>query len=139
MRATGPRMLNDVVDAWLNATSHQQGSTTLSTVLVAEPGVFSPDYDSEKTRVRETCEHNKCYECKGKGRRNGPLSPEQKAECDKLAKAGFSNPSVRGPEAFATHHWAHTWLGKNIYGATVSVDKVVADARKVAGMPSSGS
>ena len=31
--------------------------------------------------------------------------------------------------SFATHHWAHTWLGQNLHHGTVSVDEVVRKAR----------
>jgi hypothetical protein len=37
--------------------------------------------------------------------------------------------SHHGPDAFATHHWAHTWLGKSLYGPTINVDKVAKKAQ----------
>ena len=34
-----------------------------------------------------------------------------------------------GVVSYATHHWAHTWLGQNIHGPTVDVDDVVRERR----------
>ena len=49
------------------------------------------------TRIRETCEVGKCFECKAKGRRDGPLSDRQRRACDKLRGHGYSNDPVRDP------------------------------------------
>ena len=29
----------------------------------------------------------------------------------------------------ATHHWAHTWLGKNLGGPSKTVDDIITEAR----------
>ena len=49
------------------------------------------------TRIRETCEVGKCFECKAKGRRDGPLSDRQRRACDKLRGHGYSNDPVWAP------------------------------------------
>ena len=49
--------------------------------------------------------------------------------------SGLAVRSARGCDqadaahSFATHHWAHTWLGKNLGWGTVNVDEVVKKAR----------
>jgi hypothetical protein len=101
VRATGPRMLTDVVEAWMNTT---EGSTPASMpagtggrtggdvaavasgsgrLYIPEPEMFYPLFDDGNSRVRETCEQGKCFECKQKDaeghliRKDGPLSPRQ--------------------------------------------------------------
>ena len=87
-------------------------------LYVPEPEAFYPQFDGAccrlewacrtltvsavacvdgNTRIRETCEVGKCFECKAKGRRDGPLSDRQRRACDKLRGHGYSNDPVRTP------------------------------------------
>lgn len=101
VRATGPRMLTDVVEAWMNTTEGSSpasmpagtGGTTggnaaavasgLGRLYIPEPEMFYPQFDDGNSRVRETCEQGKCFECKQKDaeghltRKDGPLSQRQ--------------------------------------------------------------
>eukprot|EP01048_Picozoa_sp_COSAG05_P014236 COSAG05_NODE_1593_length_4463_cov_18.956920_2_plen_338_part_00 len=96
VRATGPRMLNDVVDKWARggrtAGGWRQGEEpTWGKVEVAEPELFYPEFDSGNTRIAQTCNEQKCLECKGEWRKDGPLSPEQEAQCKVLGGQGYGN------------------------------------------------
>jgi|EP01046_Picozoa_sp_COSAG06_P032840 hypothetical protein len=116
VRATGPRMLTDVVERWLNTT---EGATSasmphgiqsgggdgglagdaaaivsgLGRLYIPEPEMFYPQFDDGNARVRETCEQGKCFECKQKDaagkliRKDGPLSPRQVRQWQRAASA----------------------------------------------------
>eukprot|EP01052_Picozoa_sp_SAG31_P020853 SAG31_NODE_1586_length_7821_cov_3.086765_1_plen_215_part_00 len=163
VRATGPRMLTDVVAAWRNTTRLQTFESKEAMIAaqqapltIAAPEVFYPHFDQGNTQVQSICMagelldftfqrctaslerirtlhlhststlwHCVCYmhvtalssgtwkdpHCKTHCTR--PLSAKQRSTCDVLKAAGFTN-TPPGPSSYATHHWAHTWLGKNL-------------------------
>ena len=114
MDATGPRMLNDAVNAY--ETSELAVSWPL---FVPEADSVYPYFDPQNPQLRSFC---------GTTAKPG-LSARRNASCAKLRKLGFFNAPL-GRRSFAVHHWQHSWVGFGYFDVdSVNATKLVADLR----------
>ena len=114
MDATGPRMLNDAVNAY------EKSEIAVSWPLfVPEPDSVYPYFDPQNPQLRSVC---------GTTAKPG-LSARRNSSCEKLRKLGFYNAPL-GPRSFAVHHWQHSWVGFGYFDVdSVNATKLVADFR----------
>ena len=118
MDATGPRMLNDAVNAY--ETSELAVSWPL---FVPEADSVYPYFDPQNPQLRSFC---------GTTAKPG-LSARRNASCAKLRKLGFFNAPL-GRRSFAVHHWQHSWVGFGYFDVdSVNATKLVADLRAADG------
>ncbi len=105
---TGPRMLEASARLW----NERYGTTELR-LLVSDPNAFYPLWDSRQAETfQQKCSAEGRQLVKGEALASGSgVSAETvDAVCDQLARDKFVPTLPADGSAFATHHWAHTWL-----------------------------
>ncbi len=103
--STGPRMLQAALDKYHGDKK----------VRVLDSRILYPVYDPY-AEIPQKCKSGSFAK-----------NDRQQKFCDELAKGGFSND--RWPEAFAEHHWAHTWFGagETKYASEISIQAIVSE------------
>lgn len=113
MDATGPRMINDAV----NAYEASEAATTYP-LFVPDAGAIYPNHDTENPTLRPICQN-----------KTGALSARRVEPCKKLKENNYFNAPLTA-RSFAVHHWQHSWVGFGYFEVdTINSTKLVADVR----------
>eukprot|EP00946_MAST-07B_sp_MAST-7B-sp1_P001902 g1902.t1 len=126
LKLTGPM----VVQAALDNRRKFPELSTQSPVMLADPDLFYPSFDTTNENLRHNCNEELLAKACALGHRtmdsdaeslaanakkksSKALSPQQcarrKKTCKKLRRAHFQNNKAF-PGSFANHHWTHSWL-----------------------------
>jgi hypothetical protein len=113
MDATGPRMINDAV----NAYEASEAATTYP-LFVPDAGTIYPNHDTENPNLRPICQN-----------KTGALSARRVEPCKKLEENNYYNAPLTA-RSFAVHHWQHSWVGFGYFEVDrINSTKLAADVR----------
>jgi len=112
---TGPKMMNEALDAYMEARNHRESAP----VHIFKPETFYPLFDDRSEFLKSKCESTaldkKCSSWKHMMSLESAerTCANRRDSCNWLKIHDFKNLPMGTYPSVAVHHWQHTWVGSS--------------------------